>query len=77
VPRLNTHVANLQGTTTSDVCAATTSILTGLGVDGSLSSETASVLIFEEGHQRTHAAQHVVHRKSWGYVEVANLAIGD
>jgi len=47
---LNTHVANLQDTVTSDVCTATASLLTGFGGDGSLPSEIASVLIFETGH---------------------------
>jgi hypothetical protein len=53
VPVLNTHVAKMQSAATSDVCTATTLLLTGLGGDGSFPPETASVLIFEMGQMQT------------------------
>ena len=51
--RAQHRVAKLQSKTTNDVCTATASLLTGLGGDGSLPSETVSVLIFEMGQLQT------------------------
>lgn len=53
MPGINTNVAQVQRTSMSGMCAPTSSLLTGLGGNGSLSSETVSVLIFEMGQEAT------------------------
>ena len=51
MPMLNTRVAKMQSKATSEVCTATAAPLAGLGDDGSLPPETASVLIFVKGQK--------------------------
>ncbi len=53
MPALNTCVAKVQGTGTSDVCTATASLLTGSGGNGRLPPQTAFVLVFEMGQYRS------------------------
>jgi len=51
----------MQSAAPNNLCTAATSFCGILGGDGSLSSETASVLVFEMGHKPTHAAQQARH----------------
>jgi hypothetical protein len=48
---LNTYVAIVPNSATSDECTAIALLLTGLGSNGSLSPETLLVLIFEVGQK--------------------------
>lgn len=60
---LNTYIANLRTKVTANMQTATASLETELNGHGSLSSETASVLIFEVG-QELPSDDKIVRRRS-------------